>query len=69
MPLLIAAAEETSKTPFYLVAGVFAAWAVLIGVLGVTRPAFPHGEAGARVVIGVSLVLMAATMVVAVATA
>jgi hypothetical protein len=69
MLLLIAAAEETSKTPFYLVAGVFAAWAVLVGVLGVTRPAFPHGEAGARVVMGLTFVLMVATMVAAVATA
>lgn len=69
MPLLIAAVEHTSKTPFYVVAGVFAAWAVLIGVLGVTRPAFPHGEAGGRVVMGVSLVLMVATMIAAVATA
>jgi hypothetical protein len=69
MLLLIAAAEETSKTPFYVVAGVFAAWAVLVGVLGVTRPAFPHGEAGARVVMGLTFVLMVATMVAAVATA
>jgi hypothetical protein len=69
MPLLIAAVEHTSKTGFYVAGGVLAAWAVLIGVIGVTRPAFPHGEAGGRVVMGITFVLMAATMAAAVATA
>jgi hypothetical protein len=69
MPLLIAAVEHTSKTAFYVAAGVLAAWAVLIGVIGVTRPAFPNGEAGARLVMGATFVLMVAAMTTAVATA
>jgi hypothetical protein len=61
--------EEGSKTGFYVAAGALACWAVLIGVLGVTRPAFPRGEGGARVVMLVSGVLMVAAMASAVITA
>jgi hypothetical protein len=60
--------EEGSKTAFYVAAGVLAAWAVLVGVIGVTRPAFPNGQGGARVVMGVSAVLMVAAMATAVLT-
>ena len=67
--LLIAAVEHTSKAAFYVAGGVLAAWAVLIGVIGVTQPAFPHGERGGRVVMLVTFVLMAVTMATAVATA
>ncbi len=61
--------EEGSKTAFYLAAGALACWAVLIGVIGVTRPAFPRGAGGARGVMLVSGVLMVATMACAVITA
>jgi hypothetical protein len=68
--LILAAAEhaEPSKTAFYVAGGLFAAWAVLIGFIGITRPAFPNGEGGGRVVMAVSVVLMAATMASAVLT-
>ncbi len=68
--LILAAAEhaEPSKTAFYVAGALLAAWAVLIGVIGITRPAFPNGEAGGRVVMLVSVVLMAATMAAAVLT-
>jgi hypothetical protein len=66
---LLAVVEHTSKTAFYVAGGVLAAWAVLIGVIGVTRPAFPNGDAGARAVMGVTFVLMVAAMATAVATA
>ena len=70
LPFILAAAEhaEPSKTAFYLCAGAFATWAVGLGVIGITRPAFPNGEAGGRVVMLVSVVLMAATMASAVLT-
>jgi hypothetical protein len=66
---LLAVIEHANKTAFYVAGGVLAAWAVLIGVIGVTRPAFPNGEAGGRLVMGVTFVLMVAAMASAVATA
>jgi hypothetical protein len=66
---MLAVVEHTSKTAFYVAGGLLAAWAVLVGVIGVTRPAFPHGEAGGRLVMGVTFVLMVAAMATAVATA
>jgi hypothetical protein len=68
MSLLLATVEHTSKTGFYVAGGVLAAWAVLIGVIGVTRPAFPNGNSGGRAVMLVTFVLAAAAMVAAVAT-
>jgi threonine/homoserine/homoserine lactone efflux protein len=61
--------DEGSKTAFYVAAGLWACWAVLIGVIGVTRPAFPRGEGAARVVMLVSGVLMVVAMSTAVITA
>jgi hypothetical protein len=69
LPLIAAVvehSEEGSKTAFYVAAGVLAGWAVLVGALGVLRPAFPNGGGGARVVMLVSGALMAATMAAAV---
>lgn len=61
--------EHGDKTAFYVAAGVFAAWAVLIGAFGVLRPAFPRGDGGGRAVMAVSGVLMLATLATAVITA
>lgn len=73
LPLLAAvvqqSAEHGSKTAFYIAGGGLACWAVLIGAIGVTRPAFPRGQGGARGVMLVSGVLMVATMATAVLTA
>ena len=55
--LLLQAAAEPSKVPFFIAGGAFAAWAVILAAAGLTRPAFPFGEAGQRTVIGVSLTL------------
>jgi hypothetical protein len=69
LPLIAAVvehSEEGSKAAFYIAAGVLAGWAVLVGALGVLRPAFPNGDGGARVVMLVSGVLMVATMAAAV---
>lgn len=66
---VLAAAGEKSKTPFYIAGGVLAAWAVLVSVVGVTRPGFPGGTTGERAVIGVSVLLVAFTITMAVVTA
>lgn len=71
LPLIAAVvehSEEGSKTAFYIAAGAFACWAVLLGVFGVMRETFPRGEGGARGVMLVSGVLMVATMAAAVIT-
>jgi hypothetical protein len=69
MLTLLAVVEHTNKTAFYIAGGLLAAWAVAVGVIGVTRPAFPHGASGGRLVMGVTFVLMIAAMATAVATA
>jgi hypothetical protein len=62
------APEEGSKAAFYIAAGALALWAVAIGAIGVTQPAFPRGGSGARGVMLISGVLMVATMAAAVLT-
>ena len=61
----IFAAAEPSKTAFYIAGGAFAAWAVVLASIGLTRPSFPYGERGQRVVMLISLVFA----VVAIGTA
>ena len=65
---VLAAADEPSKVPFYFLGGIFAAWAVVLAALGLTRPSFPYNQRGMRAVIGLSLVLMVATIGSAIAT-
>jgi hypothetical protein len=64
---LIAAAEP-SKVPFYLVGGVLVVWALALAGIGLTRPSFPYNDRGARGVIGLSLLLVVATLAAAIAT-
>jgi plastocyanin len=66
---VLAAAGQKSKTPFYVAGGVLAAWAVAVAVVGVTRPGFPGGRTGERAVIGVSGLLVALTVTMAIVTA
>ena len=61
-------AAEPSKVPFYLAGGVLAAWAVVLAGIGLTRPSFPYGARGARGVITVSVLLMAAAIAMAIVT-
>jgi hypothetical protein len=63
------ATHEKSKTAFYIVGSVFAAWAVTLAFLGLSRPDFPGNTGRARLVMAVSLVLAAGSMAAAVATA
>lgn len=66
--VLAAEAAEKSKVPFYICGGLLAAWAVVLGFVGLSRPAFPEGGAE-RGVIGITFVLMLAAMATAVITA
>jgi hypothetical protein len=66
--VLAAEATEPSKTAFYLCGGLLAAWAVLLGILGLRSATFPGGERGARAVMGISGVLVVAAMATAVVT-
>ena len=69
--LLVLAAEEAepSKTAFFISGGLLAAWAVILGFLGLRSPEFPGGQSGERGVITISVVLVVATMATAVITA
>jgi hypothetical protein len=69
--LLVLAAEEveTSKTAFYLCGGLLAAWAVVLGFVGLRSPDFPGSGAAARGIMAVTAVLMVAAMATAVITA
>ena len=62
------AAEETSKTAFYLAGGALAAWAVILAAVRLTRPDFPGSDGAARGVMAISTVLVVAAMAAAVAT-
>jgi hypothetical protein len=71
MTLLAAVVEhssEGSKTAYYVAAGAFACWAVLLGAFGVMRETFPRNANAARAVMLVSGLLMATTMACAVLT-
>jgi hypothetical protein len=65
---LLIAASEPSKVPVYIAGGVLVLWAVVLAGLGLTRPAFPYGQRGARLVMGTSVALAAITMAMAVIT-
>jgi len=50
-------AAETSKTAFYVGGGLLAAWAVVLGAVGMTQPEFPKTEGAARGVMGIGVLL------------
>jgi hypothetical protein len=66
--LLLAAETEKSKTAFYIVGAVFAAWAIVLAALGLSRPDFPGNGRAARGVMGLSLALAVGSIAAAVAT-
>jgi hypothetical protein len=68
--LLVLAAEEAepSKTGFYIAGGALAAWAVVLGLIGLRSPDFPGSERGSRGVMAISAVLVVAAMAAAVLT-
>jgi hypothetical protein len=69
LALVTFAAEETSKTPYYVSAAALAAFAVVISAIGISRhETFPATKAASRVVMLIAAVIVAATMVSAVLT-
>ncbi len=60
--------EEASKTAFYVAGGILAGFGFLIGILGTMRHGDFPGEGAARGIMGAAALLVAATMVAAVAT-
>jgi hypothetical protein len=69
--IVLAVAEEgaeSSKTAFYVAGGALAAWAVLLGVAGLARAELPGNQAGERGIIGITALLVAATLVTAITT-
>jgi hypothetical protein len=63
------AAEETSKTAFYVAGIALATWAVLVAFLGITRPDFPGNPSGRAGVLALTSILVVAAMTTAVVTA
>ncbi len=59
--LLVLAAEEAepSKTAFYIGGGVLAVWAVVLSVIGLSRPNFPGSKGAARGIYAISTLLVA----------
>lgn len=55
--LLLIAADTTSKVPFYILGGLLAVWAVVLGWIGINRPGFPSGDRATRGVMGLTLLL------------
>ncbi len=71
LALLSLAAEEAepSKTAFYVGGGLLAAWAVVLGALGMTQPDFPRSDGAARGVMGISVALTLVALVTVLVTA
>lgn len=68
---VLAAADlhEKSKTAFYILGGLLAAWALLVSFAGLREADFPPTAQLARVVMGISIALPVATAAAAVLTA
>jgi hypothetical protein len=63
------AAEEPSKTAFYICGGLLAVWAVVLSAFGMSRATFPESTGARQGVILLSTVLVVAAMATAVITA
>jgi hypothetical protein len=72
LELLLTAAEhgeETSKTPFYVAGIVLTVFAVVVSAIGIRAHGhWPSSPATARAVMGIGVLLVAATMATAVIT-
>jgi len=68
--LAAAAEEEPSKTPFYILGGLLAVWAVAVSAVGILRhDTFPPSRGAARGVIAISVLLILGAMASAILTA
>lgn len=68
MQALLIAASEPSKVPFYIAGAVLVAWAVLVSLVGLSRPSFPGNAGGQRAVMSVSVLLAALAIAMAIVT-
>jgi plastocyanin len=60
---------EKSRVPFYIAGGVLVAWALIVSLgLGLRRPEFPGNQAGERLVVAITAVLVLTTVAMAVVT-
>jgi hypothetical protein len=67
--LITFAAEEGSKTAYYIAGCALAAFAVIVSAIGISRhDTFPPSKGAARAVMGLAVILVAATMASAVLT-
>ena len=64
-----AAEHEPSKTAFYVLGGLAAAWAIVLFAIGMRSPTFPGSRAAERGVIAISVLVVAGAMASAVLTA
>ena len=60
--------EETSKTAFYVLGGVAAAWAMILFAVGMRSSSFPGSAAAQRGVIAISALVVIGAMASAVLT-
>ncbi len=60
--LVLASESGRSEVPFFVLGGIFAVWAVVVGGLGTTSATFPGGRAAGIAVSAVSLLLAGACM-------
>ena len=63
-----AESEETSKTPFYVVGGLVALYAVVLAAIGIKKHDFPGTRGAARGIFALSTVLVVAAMASSVLT-
>jgi hypothetical protein len=66
--LLVMAAGDPSKVPFYIAGAALALWAVGLTAYGLTRPSFPADIRGQRLVISVSALLFVLAVAMAIVT-
>jgi hypothetical protein len=66
--MIVLAASETSKVPFFIAGGALALWAVILAAIGLSRPEFPGNLRGQRGVIAVSAALVAIAVAMAIVT-
>ncbi len=63
LPTILAASEEAhrSEAPFFIAGALLAIFAVIVSVIGFTRPQFPARSGESRAVMGIGTVLVLAT--------
>jgi hypothetical protein len=60
--------HEPNKLPFYIAGGGLAAWAVILGFFGLRGDDFPANAVAARGVMGISVLLVATAIAMALIT-